>query len=173
MPNFGFAILGIFLKSGYEPTIVTFDTLIKGLLLVGRIPEAAKVFWMLLAYQLCEPDEHTYSTMINRLCKARDTLEAIDLLCLLEKEKVNCKPNVYAYSAVIDGLCKEGKVDDALQLFSSLGDKGISANVVTYNPIIEGLCNMRRMDEAEDILKKMIANEVCPDVWTCNIFVNL
>nr|AYM00974.1 pentatricopeptide repeat protein [Salvia miltiorrhiza] len=170
-PDFGYAILGSFFKRGYEPDVVTFTTLIKGLLLVGRVPEAAKVLWKLSVYQLCEHDEYTYSTMINGLCKAGGTLEAIDLLCLLEKEKGSCKPNVYAYNAVIDGLCKDGKVDEALQLFSTLGDKGISPNVVTYNSIIEGLCNRRRMDEAEDILKKMIADKVCPNVVTCNIFV--
>ncbi|XP_057790481.1 putative pentatricopeptide repeat-containing protein At1g12700, mitochondrial [Salvia miltiorrhiza] len=60
-------------------------------------------------------------------------------------------------------------MDGALQLFSSLGDKEISPDVVTYNSIIDGLCNMRRMDEAKDILKKMIANDVCPNVWTCSI----
>nr|AYM00875.1 pentatricopeptide repeat protein [Salvia miltiorrhiza] len=169
-PDFGFAILGIFFKRGYEPTVVTFNTLIKGLLLVGRIPEAAKVLWKLSVYQLCEPDERTYNIMINGVCKAVGSLEAIDLLCSLEKGKGICKPNVYAYSAVIDGLCKEGKVDDALQLFSSLGDKGISPDVVTYNSIIEGLCNRRRMDEAQHVLKKMIAD--VPNV-DCNIFVCL
>ncbi|XP_057780965.1 putative pentatricopeptide repeat-containing protein At1g12700, mitochondrial [Salvia miltiorrhiza] len=121
-PDFGFAILGIFLKRGYEPTVVTFTILIKGLLLVGRIPEAAKVLWKLSVYRLCEPDEQTYNTMINGICKAVGSLHALELLCLLEKEKGICKPDVYSYTAVIDRLCKEGKVDDALQLFSSLGD---------------------------------------------------
>ncbi|XP_057780947.1 putative pentatricopeptide repeat-containing protein At1g12700, mitochondrial [Salvia miltiorrhiza] len=170
-PDFGFAILGIFFKRGYEPTVVTFNTLVKGLLLVGRVPEAAKVLWKMSVYRLCEPNEQTHSTMINGICKAVGTLHALELLCLLEKEKGICKPNVYAYSAVIDSLFKEGKVDDALQLFSSLGDKGISPNVVTYNSMIEGFCNLRRMDEAQDVLKKMIADKVCPNVVTCNIFV--
>nr|AYM00877.1 pentatricopeptide repeat protein [Salvia miltiorrhiza] len=171
-PDFGFAILGIFFKRGYEPDVVTFNTLLKGLLFVERIPEAAKLLGKLSVYQLCEPDEYTYNTIINGLCKAGDILQAIDLLCSLEKGKGSCKPNVYAYSAVIDGLCKEGKVDDALQLFSSLGDKGISPNVVTYSSIIERLCNRRTMDKAEDMLKKMIADLVYPNVVTCNIFVD-
>nr|AYM01011.1 pentatricopeptide repeat protein [Salvia miltiorrhiza] len=166
-PDFGFAILGIFFKRGYEPDVVTFNILIKGLLLVGRIPEAAKVLGKLSAFHLCEPNEYTYNTIINGLCKAGDILQAIELLCLLEKGKGSCKqPDVYAYNIVIDALCKEGKVDEALQLFSTLGDKGISPNIVTYNSIVDGLCNHRREDEAEDIFKKMI---VCPDVVTCNI----
>ncbi|KAL1535478.1 pentatricopeptide repeat protein [Salvia divinorum] len=44
-PDFGFAILGCFFKCGYKPDMVTFNTLIKGLLLVGRIPEAAKLLF--------------------------------------------------------------------------------------------------------------------------------
>ncbi|XP_057780956.1 putative pentatricopeptide repeat-containing protein At1g12700, mitochondrial [Salvia miltiorrhiza] len=170
-PDFGFAILGIFFKRGYDPTVVTFTTLIKGLLLVGRVPEAAKVLKKLLVFRLCEPNERTYNTMINGVCKAVGSLHALELLCLLEKEMGICKPDVYSYTAVIDRLCKEGKVNDALQLFSSLGDKGISPDVVAYNSIIEGLCNRRRMDEAQDVLKKMIADKFCPNVVTCNIFV--
>nr|AYM01009.1 pentatricopeptide repeat protein [Salvia miltiorrhiza] len=171
IPDFGFAILGIFFKRGYEPTVVTFNTLIKGLLLVGRIPEAAKVLWKVLVYQLCEPDEHMYSTTINGICKAVGSLKALEWLCLLEKEKGICKLNVYAYNAVIDGLCKEGKVDDVLQLFSSLGDKGIVPAIVTYNSIIEGLCNRIRKDGAQDVFKKMIADKVSPNMEIYNIFL--
>lgn len=132
-PGFGFAVLGIFFKRGCEPTVVTFNTLIKGLMLVGKIEEAAQLLGKLLAEKLCVPNERTYSAMINGLCKAGATFKALELLDLLENG--NCKLDVYAYNIVIDGLCKDGKVDDALQLLSTLGDKGISPNVVTYNPI--------------------------------------
>ncbi|XP_047978563.1 pentatricopeptide repeat-containing protein At1g62910-like isoform X2 [Salvia hispanica] len=169
-PDFGFAILGSFFKRGYKPDVVTFTTLIKGLLLVRRIPEAAKLCWRLSAEQLCNPDERTYSVMINGLCKAGGIHEALELLSRLEKG--NCKLDVYAYNIVIDGLCKNRKVDDALQLFSTLGDKGISPDVVTYNSIIEGLCNHSRGKEAEDMLRKMISIKVFPDVVTCSIFVD-
>ncbi|XP_057780185.1 putative pentatricopeptide repeat-containing protein At1g12700, mitochondrial [Salvia miltiorrhiza] len=121
-PDFGFAILGIFFKRGFEPTVVTFNILVKGLLFVERIPKAAKLLGKLSAYQLCEPDEYMYRTIIHGLCKAGDLLQVIDLLCSLEKGKGSCKPNVYAYNIVIDGLCKDGKVNDALQLFATLDD---------------------------------------------------
>ncbi|KAL8479327.1 hypothetical protein ACS0TY_026263 [Phlomoides rotata] len=42
--DLGLAILGIILKSGYEPNVTTFSTLIKGLFLDHKVTEALKLF---------------------------------------------------------------------------------------------------------------------------------
>ena len=81
--------------------------------------------------------------------------------------KGSYKLDVYAYNIVIVGLCKDRK---ALQLFSTLGEKGISLNVVTYNSIIEGFCNCSKGKEAEDMLKKMITNKVS-QMWLLVVFL--
>ncbi|KAL0377006.1 UNVERIFIED_CONTAM: putative pentatricopeptide repeat-containing protein, mitochondrial [Sesamum calycinum] len=124
--DFGFAILGSFLKRGCEPNVTTFNTLIKGLFLDDKVIEAEKLFKKLLALRLCEPNEVTILTVINGLCKAGHTLTAYDLLGLFEK--TSCKPDVYSYSTVIDSLCKDRMVDEALQLLAKMGDNGISPN---------------------------------------------
>ncbi|KAK4383635.1 putative pentatricopeptide repeat-containing protein, mitochondrial [Sesamum angolense] len=116
--DFGFAILGTFFKRGWEPDATTFNTLIKGLFLVGEIAEAEKLFKKLLSEKLCEPDEIMYLIVLNGLSKAGHTLAARDLLGFFEN--MSCKPNVYAYNTVIDGLCKDKMTDDALYLLSRM-----------------------------------------------------
>ncbi|KAH6791294.1 hypothetical protein C2S51_006300 [Perilla frutescens var. frutescens] len=142
--DFGFAILGSFFKLGYQPDVVTFTGLINGLFSVGKISEAAK---LLAKQKLCKPDEVTYFTVISGFCKAGFTLNALDLLRLLQKGR--CKPNIRTYNTMIDGLCKDRMVDDGLQLFFTLVDKGVSPNVVTYTSIIQGLHNFSRWKEGK------------------------
>lgn len=81
------------------------------------------------------PNEVTYLTVINGLCKSGRALEALELLRLLENGR--CKPDVKAYNTVIDGLCKDRMVDDAFQIFSTMVNKGVLPNVATYNAMIQ------------------------------------
>ncbi|KAL0414046.1 UNVERIFIED_CONTAM: putative pentatricopeptide repeat-containing protein, mitochondrial [Sesamum radiatum] len=146
--DFGFAILGTFFKGGCEPDVTTFNTLIKGLFLVGEIATAEKLFKKLLSEKLCEPTEITFVIVLNGLSKAGYILAARDLLGHFEN--LSCKPNVYAYSSVIDSMCKHNMADDALSLLSRMIEKGISPNVVTYNSMFQGLCSVGRWKDVKE-----------------------
>ncbi|KAL0456706.1 UNVERIFIED_CONTAM: putative pentatricopeptide repeat-containing protein, mitochondrial [Sesamum latifolium] len=168
--DFGFAILGTFFKRCCEPDITTFNTLIRGLFLVGEIAEAEKLFKKLLSEKLCEPDEIMYLIVLNGLSKAGHILAARDLLGYFEN--LSSKPDVYAYNAVIDGLCKHNMADDALHLLSIMIEKGILPDVVMYNSIIQGLCNVGRWKDVKDLLNEMVDYKISPNVWTYNILVD-
>ncbi|KAJ9162532.1 hypothetical protein P3X46_022305 [Hevea brasiliensis] len=66
--NFGFSILGKFIKFGLEPNTVTFTTLINGLCIDGKINGAVDFFNDMVTggYQ---PNVHTYNVIVNALCK--------------------------------------------------------------------------------------------------------
>ncbi|KAL0400614.1 UNVERIFIED_CONTAM: Pentatricopeptide repeat-containing protein, mitochondrial [Sesamum latifolium] len=68
--DFGFAILGIFFKRGCEPDVFTFNTLIRGIFLVGEVAEAENLFKKLLSDKLCEPNEVMFLTVLSGLSKA-------------------------------------------------------------------------------------------------------
>ncbi|KAG9139683.1 hypothetical protein Leryth_024725 [Lithospermum erythrorhizon] len=70
-------------------------------------------------------------------------------------------------TTAMDMYCKCGRIDDALELFGSLADKGISS----WNCIIGGLAMHGKGNEAVELLKKMERrNDVAPDYIT---FVNI
>ncbi|XP_042007633.1 pentatricopeptide repeat-containing protein At5g16640, mitochondrial-like [Salvia splendens] len=148
-PELGFSILGSVLKRGYEPDVVTFNTLIKGLLLVGKNLEAANLLKRLFTESLCRlTDESSSLNIISRLCEP-------DMLRLLKRGWR--KARVYDYYAVI--------VD-------AMASMGVSPDTLAYNSIMKGLCEMSRWNEVENMLKKMVANKVYPDLNTYNMLVD-
>ncbi|KAL8474313.1 hypothetical protein ACS0TY_030954 [Phlomoides rotata] len=155
--DFGFSVLGYFLKRDCNPNATTFNTLLKGLFLVGNVKKAETFFQKVLTLKLCEPDDIMFLTVIDGLCKAGKSLTSLDFL-----ERTTYKPNVYSYNAVIDGLCKDGLVDDALHLLSEMPDKGVQPDVVTYNSIIHGLCSCSRWNEVKYLLLVEMLHDKVP-----------
>ncbi|GKB92737.1 putative tetratricopeptide-like helical domain superfamily protein [Tanacetum coccineum] len=72
-------------------------------------------------------------------------------------EKGIVKP-CWSYNMIIDGLCKDKMVDQALELFDKMIEKGI-----TYNSLIHGLRNFGREGEAAKLLIDMEEKEIYPD----------
>ncbi|KAJ9556681.1 hypothetical protein OSB04_011295 [Centaurea solstitialis] len=167
----GFAIVGYGFKRGVLPNVITFSTLLNGLILEDRVHEAERLFKKLIKGKLCKPDVVMYSTMIKGLCKVGINDTAIGLLRLMDER--GCKPNVMTYSTIIDSLCKDKMIDDALKLFNEMIlHKGILPDVVTYNSLISGLCNQGRWDDASKMLRGMEYERISPDVITYNILVD-
>nr|GFB38753.1 hypothetical protein [Tanacetum cinerariifolium] len=63
-------------------------------------------------------------------------------------------------------------VDQALELFDKIIEKGICANVITYNSLIHGLCNFGRESKAAKLLIDMEEKHIYPNTRTYNIIVN-
>ena len=72
--DYGFAILGSFFKLGYAQTVTTFNTLISGFILEDYTVE---LFTKLINEDNFKPNEVTYTTIINGLCKIGNTPVAI------------------------------------------------------------------------------------------------
>ncbi|KAF3497076.1 hypothetical protein DY000_02057909 [Brassica cretica] len=168
--GFAFSAIGKMLKLGYEPNTVTFNTLLNGLCLEGRVSEAVELVDHRMMDNGCQPDEATYGPVTNRMCKSWNTASALDLLRKMEDRKV--KPQVVTYSMIIDGLCKDGSLDDALRLFNEMETKGIKPNVFTYNSLIRGFCNAGRWDDGAQLLRDMITREITPYIVTFNALID-
>ncbi|GLJ09661.1 hypothetical protein SUGI_0113630 [Cryptomeria japonica] len=72
-----------------------------------------------------KPDEVTYNTVIDGLCKAGDLSRAQSLL--------NRMLDAVTYNCLIDAHCKVGEMD---KYFLNMKVAGIAPNVVTYNILI-------------------------------------
>nr|GEX28334.1 pentatricopeptide repeat-containing protein At1g63330-like [Tanacetum cinerariifolium] len=163
--------VGILWHRGIHPDLVTFNTLLNGLVLEDRIVEAEIFFKKLIKKKLCEPNVVMYSTMIKGLCMIGNNVIAIQLLRLMDENA--CKPNVVTYSNIIDSLCKDKMVDDAFKLLKEMVfQQGISPDVITYNCLIDGLCNLGCWEEASKMLQEMLDVGISPDVQTFNILVD-
>ncbi|KAM7462385.1 hypothetical protein LguiA_030506 [Lonicera macranthoides] len=189
--DFGFILLGSLFKRGYEPNVVTFNTLMKGLFTEDKHSEAKNLFTKLVRKKQIEPDIVTYGTVINGLCKSGKTKIAIELLRSMET--LNFEADVYCYSMIIDSLCKDrmisdaknllvemtkkgispndGKLEIAKELLNELFSNGLQPNARTYNAIINGLCQEGSLDEAKELLMRMEDSGCFPTEVTYNVIV--
>ncbi|KZV33304.1 pentatricopeptide repeat-containing protein mitochondrial-like [Dorcoceras hygrometricum] len=168
--DFGFAILVSFVKLGWKPVAATFTSLISGLFLEDRAPEALAFFKQLMSKELCELDKNMFHVLIHGFRKAGHSRLCHDLFRIVETGSLI--PDVSTYSSVIHCLCKDGMVDDALQLLSSMIEKGVSPNVITYNPIIWGLCRFGRWKEVKSLLMEMATQKIYMNLFSWNIIVD-
>ncbi|KAJ0478460.1 putative tetratricopeptide-like helical domain superfamily [Helianthus annuus] len=159
-----FALLGCCFRRAVVPDVLTFSTLLDGLIREDRIIEAKGFFKKLIKQKLCEPDVVMYSTMIKGLCKFGNNDIAIGLLRLMDQR--GCNPNVVVYSTIIDSLCKDKMIDDAFKLFNEMEgrvdeaeavidimvERGEVPNIVTYNSLIDGYCLRGEMTKANSLL---------------------
>lgn len=169
--DYAFSLLAGIFKRGFVPDVVTYTTIVRGLLSEGKAAEAEVLFINLIKFKEIQPDVVTFSTMINGLCKTRHTNMALWMFEFMEK--CYCKPNKVTYSTVIDSLCKCALVNEALSLHLEMLEKGILPDVWTYNSIIQVLCDVDRWEEVDLLLKHMIDDmNISPSAHTFNILVD-
>ncbi|KAI8566626.1 hypothetical protein RHMOL_Rhmol02G0055700 [Rhododendron molle] len=137
--DFGFAVLSFFFKCGYKADVASFNTPINGYILQDNTANAVKLFLRLMKDEDIIPNEVTYETIINGLCKLENTTMAIQLVRSMQIW--NFKPNVVIYSTIIGSLCKDGNIDDAFSFLSEMREWDVMPNVVTYNSWLMACAN--------------------------------
>nr|GLL49136.1 pentatricopeptide repeat-containing protein At4g20090 [Ipomoea trifida] len=150
------SVLNVIIQSGCVPNEVTYNTLIHGLCLKGKLDKAISLLHRMVSNKHV-PNDITYGTIINGLVKQG---RAVDGACIFRAmEERGHRANEYVYSSLISGLFKEGKSEEALKLWNEMIEKGSKPNTIVYSALIDGLC---REDQGCD-----------PDSVTCNIFLTI
>ncbi|KAI8561104.1 hypothetical protein RHMOL_Rhmol04G0311000 [Rhododendron molle] len=181
--------MGGLFKRGYTPDVVTFNTLINGLIIEDRTAEAVELFKKLVRNRDIEPNVVMYGAIVNGLCKIGNTIMAIRLLRIMEK--ASTKPDTVVYSTIIDSLCKDGMVDDAVRLLLEMKDRGkakeadevleatiergVDPDVVTYSSLMDGydgLCKNGNIAKALSLFHTMESNGLDIDVVQYSILID-
>ncbi|KAL4298503.1 hypothetical protein AHAS_Ahas17G0007400 [Arachis hypogaea] len=84
-----------------------------------------------------DPNIHTYSIIIDGLCKSGRLKNAKEIFEDLSIK--GYRPDVKTYTIMINGLCKEGLLHEALAFLSKMEDNGCLPDAVTYEIIIGAL----------------------------------
>ncbi|GKA00782.1 tetratricopeptide-like helical domain-containing protein [Tanacetum coccineum] len=111
--NEAFAVFGWNFKRGIIPDVVTFNTLLNGLVLEHKILEAEIFFKKLIKDKLCRWE--VASKMLQ---------EMLD---------VGISPNVHTFNILVDAFCKDGRVEEAEDVINIMLDRGIVPDIVTWN----------------------------------------
>lgn len=112
------------------PSIVTYNTLIKGLCDMGKAQEAMQLLGKMSDFGgCCKPNVITYSIVIDGPC--RDESVDCALLLFAKMTKQYIKPDVYTYNSVIHSLLSADKWEETMKLSSEMEEKGVVADCVT------------------------------------------
>ncbi|KAJ8442614.1 hypothetical protein Cgig2_026556 [Carnegiea gigantea] len=142
--------LGMMVSGGCHPDIVTYATLLTGMVYHGGIPDIIS----------CR-------SSIQGLCKVGNTRKATRVLEILEES--GAVPDVDRNQEIlIGGYCKAGEIDNALRLLDRMS---VAPDVVTYSTILHCLCGSGKWKQAMEVLDRQFQSEGCPNVITYTILV--
>lgn len=139
-----FAVMG-------ERDIVSWNTMIRGLVKANELREAHRLF-----DEMPERDIVTWNTILDGHSKAGEMDAAFELFQKMPER------NVVSWSTMICGYCKAGDMEMAMILF----DKMPAKNVVTWTIIICGYAEKGLAKDAISLFEKMEATGLEPDDGT-------
>ncbi|GAU16605.1 hypothetical protein TSUD_233570 [Trifolium subterraneum] len=73
--------------------------------------------------------------------------------------------------AMLDGLCKDGNVQEALNLFGLMRQKGTIPEIVIYTAVVEGYTKAHKADDAIRIFRKMQSNGIKPNAFSYTVLI--
>eukprot|EP00916_Digyalum_oweni_P021706 GHVL01036004.1.p1 GENE.GHVL01036004.1~~GHVL01036004.1.p1 ORF type:complete len:1000 (-),score=171.06 GHVL01036004.1:119-3118(-) len=158
----------MFKKSGLQPNIHAYGTLIKA---YGRCKEVdeAWLLWREMVYERkLEPNSYTYGCILDTLV-ANDKFE--DALKMFEEMQTKYTPNTVQYSIIIKGFSQQRRLEDAMRIYSDMIKNKVAANEVTYNTLIHACTSKGDISAAQKIWKDMSASGVQPDMITYSTMI--
>ncbi|CAA7053935.1 unnamed protein product [Microthlaspi erraticum] len=120
-------------KKGIRPDVVHLHSLISCLCNYGRWEDAAGLLSDMIEKKI-NPDVVTFNALIDGFVKEGKLLEA-------ENSK-DCLPNVVTYTTLINGFCKSKRVEDGMELFREMSQRGLVGNTVTYTLLSKGFSKL-------------------------------
>ncbi|CAH9115592.1 unnamed protein product [Cuscuta epithymum] len=180
---------------GFSPTIVSYNTILKGICNEKQIDEAMEIF-----YQIGWPvDLISFNTLLAAACEQGDSTIIQRILYIMEYEgfeldvvsstclilyfcnALEITPfvkfldhvigegfhiSIGTFNALMSSLCKKRLVGKAYTIYSYFRSKGISPDVTTYDILLRGLIKERDYFLVDKLLCDMCEQKLKPDVFT-------
>ncbi|CAN6230920.1 unnamed protein product [Urochloa humidicola] len=148
---------------------LVYSYLVKSLCKSGHASEAHIVFCRMWSSQE-KGDRGAFVSMLEVLCNAEKTAEAIDLLHMMPEKGI--ATDVEMYNMVFSALGKLKQVSFISNLYGEMKVNGVVPDVFTYNIMISSFGRVGLVDKARELFEEMEASSCKPDVITYNSFIN-
>ncbi|XP_057981387.1 pentatricopeptide repeat-containing protein At5g57250, mitochondrial isoform X2 [Malania oleifera] len=133
------------------------DSLIQALCVHQNDPEKA-----LLVLRDCLrnngilPSSYTFCSLIHAFSSRGMMARVIEVLELMNDEKLKYPFVNFVYSSIIAGFCKIGKPELAVGLYKNAESSGLlRPNLATYTALASALCDLGKFDEVSDLVWRM------------------
>ncbi|CAN6879974.1 unnamed protein product, partial [Brassica oleracea] len=115
-------------------------------------------------------DEHTYTTMVGNLGRAKQ-FRAINRL-LDEMVRDGCRPNTVTYNRLIHSYGRANYLNEAMNVFNQMQEAGCEPDRVTYCTLIDIHAKAGFLDVAMDMHQRMEAAGISTDTFTYSVIIN-
>ncbi|KAK1567696.1 hypothetical protein Q3G72_015331 [Acer saccharum] len=151
----GFVVFGAILRRGFNPSVVTFCSLIKAcveqaipLLPFSCMNKGSMGIVNMVTFGNGIPaDAVTFTAFIHGLCCVGDSKEAKSFFIQMLNQGV--QPTIVTFGVLLDELCKNRKIDEANRLYKLKIERGVQPNTHTYSILMDGYCLVGRICDAE------------------------
>lgn len=128
-----------------QPNLPTFNTLLKGLNLVGETKVGFWVIMIMFKYGFIP----SFDALSNLFKKFLDSMELVDAITVMEfMLELGYIPREPKVIMLVNSLSKHGMIKDACLVFYKLLRKGYFQSPYFYNPILWSLCKSDQIDSA-------------------------
>ncbi|KAK1307699.1 Pentatricopeptide repeat-containing protein [Acorus calamus] len=161
-------LFGEMKERSIEPSLCTYNSMLRALFLSGR-PSDALVVYEELKASGHRPDGFTYRTVIQGCCRSHRVDVAMMVFDGMHHSGV--RPDVVVYNSLIDGLLKARRLTEACGLFEAMVRDDVKASVCTYNVLIDGLFKNGRGVAAYSLFRDLKKKGPFVDSLTYSIVV--
>lgn len=82
------------------------------------------------------PNEHTYTTIMQGYAAQGDTGKAFEYFTKVKEEGLQL--DVYVYEALLKACCKAGRMQSALAVTREMSSRNIPRNTFVFNILVDG-----------------------------------
>ncbi|KAH0875902.1 hypothetical protein HID58_073264 [Brassica napus] len=115
-------------------------------------------------------DEHTYTTMVGNLGRAKQFGEINNLLNEMVRD--GCQPNTVTYNRLIHSYGRANYLKEAMNVFNQMQEAGCEPDRVTYCTLIDIHAKAGFLDVAMDMYHRMQVAGLSPDTFTYSVIIN-
>jgi len=143
---------------------IIYGSVLKGYGRARRMERVLQVFDEMLANGI-DPIQTTFNVVIDA-CTRTGQVERVPGL-VADMRIRGMAPNLITYSTIIKGFCQSGNMKAALATLHDLRSIGhVKPDEILYNTLLDGCAQSGLVDEGEQLLKEMLAEEICPSNFT-------
>ncbi|GMH24245.1 hypothetical protein Nepgr_026088 [Nepenthes gracilis] len=151
------------LFKGFTPDVVTYNCLIDWCCKTYRIGRALELFED-MNKRSCAPNRVTYNSFIRYYCVVNEIDKAIEMLKRM-REMNHGIPTTSSYTPIIYALCEAGRVVEARDFLTNLGDGGSIPREYTYKLVCDALDTLGESNLLDGEMHRKIeggvANRAC------------
>ncbi|XP_009764491.1 pentatricopeptide repeat-containing protein At3g18110, chloroplastic [Nicotiana sylvestris] len=165
-------LLDLMHERGFEPDLVSFNTLINARLKSGPMtPNLAIELLNEVRSSGIQPDIITYNTLISACSRELNVEEAVKVFNDMERHR--CQPDLWTYNAMISVFGRCGMDGEAAKLFNELEANGFYPDAVTYNSLLHAFAKQGNIEKVKEICEEMVNMGFGEDEMTYNTIIDM